>query len=155
MRRPLLLVCLAAAAAAVAAGRGGLPREHLNPQGLAKPQGYTHVVAVRGGKTIFVSGQIALDAKGELVGRQDLRAQTQQAFENLKLALQAAGAGFRDVVKTTTYVVGLKPADTAVIRDVRAAYLTPLAAPASTLVGVQALARDGLLVEIEAIAVVP
>jgi enamine deaminase RidA (YjgF/YER057c/UK114 family) len=136
------------------ARRGGVARERANPHGLASPQGYTHVVAVRGGKTAYIAGQVALDAKGQLVGKGDLKTQTRQAFENLKLALAATGATFQDVVKLTTYVVGYRPADAALIREVRSEYLGPVATPASTLVGVQALAREGFLVEVEAIAVV-
>jgi enamine deaminase RidA (YjgF/YER057c/UK114 family) len=154
-RTAIAVACLLAAASlSGAARRPGLARERLNPSGLSTPRGYTHVVGVRGGKTVYVSGQVSLDAKGELVGRGDLRAQTKQVFENLKTALAAAGADFTDLVKLNTYVVDYKPEDLNVLREVRGAYLSDVAAPASTLVGVQALAREAFLIEIEAIAVV-
>src|SRR5918993_3688504 len=70
-----------------AQGAGAI--ERLNPQGLSTPTGYTHVVSARGGKTVYVAGQIALDAQGQLVGKGDLAAQTKQVFENLSIALKA------------------------------------------------------------------
>jgi enamine deaminase RidA (YjgF/YER057c/UK114 family) len=126
----------------------------LNPTGVAISPAYTHAVAVRGGKTVFISGQVAIDEKGEIVGRGDLRRQATKVFENLKLALAAAGAGFEDVVKTTYYVVGYRPEQLAVIREVRSKYLSQARPPASTLVGVEALFQDGVLIEVEAVAVV-
>jgi 2-iminobutanoate/2-iminopropanoate deaminase len=132
-----------------------VPRERLNPAGLVRPTGYSHVVATRGGKQVFVSGQVALDAEGNLVGKGDLKTQAEMVFENLRVALAAAGAAPQDVVKLNTYVVGYKPSQLAVLREVRSRAFGDTALPAITLVGVQALAREGLLVEIEAIAVVP
>ena len=85
----------------------------------------------------------------------DLRAQTERTFENIKIALAAAGATFRDVVKTNLYVVGLKPQDVPVIREVRSRYLAADQPPASTLVGVSALVGADWLIEIEVVAVVP
>ena len=82
-----------------------MEKRFMNPTGVAASPAYTHAVEVSGGKTIFISGQVALDEKGELVGRGDLREQTRKVFENLKRALAAAGARFEDVVKTTYYVV--------------------------------------------------
>ena len=158
---PVGLAALAAAAAAQGRAKpaprpgSSVPRERLNPAGLVRPTGYSHVLATRGGKQVFVSGQVSLDAEGNLVGKGDLKTQTEMVFENLRKALAAAGATPQDIVKLTTYVVGFKPSDLAILRDVRSRAFGDTALPASTLVGVQALARDGLLVEIEAIAVVP
>lgn len=155
----------AALAAAVAAqGRASpaprprslsVPRDRLNPAELVRPVGYSHVVATRGGKQVFVSGQVSLDAEGNLVGKGDLKAQAEKVFENLRVALAAAGATPPDVVKLNTYVVGYKPSDLSILREARSHAFGDTALPASTLVGVQALAREGLLVEVEAIAVVP
>jgi len=103
---------------------------------------------------VYVSGQIALDAQGEIVGKNDLRRQTEQAHENLKVALAAAGATLADVVKVNFYMVNFKPQDLSVIREVRSQYSMQERPPASTLIGVQALAFDGLLIEIEVIAVI-
>lgn len=130
-------------------------RERTNPQGLSRPHGYSHVVATRGGKMVFVSGQVALDADGNVVGKGDLKAQTEKVFDNLRIALAAAGASSQDVVKITSFVVNYRPASGDVIRDVRARFFGDSGLPASTLVGVQALAREDLLIEVEAIAVVP
>jgi enamine deaminase RidA (YjgF/YER057c/UK114 family) len=128
--------------------------EFIQPRGVAASPAYTHVVTASGGTTVYVSGQVAFDEDGKLVGRGDLAAQTRQVFQNLERALAAAGATFENVVKLTTYVVGYEPALVATIRDVRSAYLPKDRPPASTLVGVEALAFDGLLIEVEAIAVV-
>jgi enamine deaminase RidA (YjgF/YER057c/UK114 family) len=136
--------------------KGGVVREHKNPAGLRTPTGYTHVVSVSGGRTLYIAGQVAFNEKGEVVGKGDLRAQARQVFENLRLALAGGGATFKDVVKWNTYVVNFKPEDLPVLREVRAELLKDLTAPpASTLVGVQALANPDFLIEIEAIAVVP
>jgi len=132
-----------------------MEKKLLNPPTIATPRGYTHVVTVTGGKMVFISGQVAFNVKGELVGKGDLRAQTGQVYENLKNALAAAGATFADVVKLNTYVVDFKPADLAAIREVRGQYFPNAEQmPASTLVGVQALAFEGLRIEVEAVAVV-
>jgi enamine deaminase RidA (YjgF/YER057c/UK114 family) len=131
-----------------------MEKKFINPSTLAPPRGYTHVVTTAGGKTVFVAGQVAWDAKGEVVGKGDLRAQATQAYENLKAALAAAGATFADVVKMNTYVVNYKSADLPVIREVRSKFFPQENLPASTLVGVQALALEDLLIEVEAVAVV-
>lgn len=131
-----------------------MTREFLNPGGMSKPVGYTHAVTATSGKQVFISGQVALDAEGQLVGRGDLSAQTRQVCENLKTAVTAAGGSLADVVKITTYVVNYQPADRTVIAEVRNQYFPTTNSPASTLVGVQALAREGFLIEIEAIVVV-
>jgi len=132
-----------------------MEKKFINPPEISKPRGYTHVVAAQGGTTIYVAGQVAFDASGNMVGRGDLRAQAEKAAENLVAALRAAGATPADVVKANTYVVNFKPDDLRIIRDVRARIFPAENPPASTLVGVQALAVDGLLIEMEAIAVVP
>jgi enamine deaminase RidA (YjgF/YER057c/UK114 family) len=132
-----------------------MPTQFLNPPTLSPTSGWTHVVTVTGGKTIYVSGQVSVDARGEVVGKGDLRKQTQQAFENIKHALAAVGASFKDVVKTNLYVVGLKPEQVPVIREVRSRYVSAEHPPASTLVGVSALVGADWLIEIEAVAVTP
>lgn len=138
---------------------GSLPliaqTEFINPKGLAAPHGYTHVITTKPGKMVFISGQVAVDAQGLLVGKGDLRAQTKQVFENLKTALTAAGATFDDVVKITWYVKGYNPQQLTVLRDVRDEYVKKEAPPASTLVGVTSLALDDYLLEVDAVAVIP
>ena len=125
--------------------------QRMNPPGMSTPTGYSHVVSARGGRTIYVAGQVALDTKGQLVGEGDLAAQTRQVFANLDVALKAAGASFNDVVKTNYYMRDASQVQ--VIRDVRAKYFTT-ELPASTLIEVPRLANPGFLIEIEVIAVV-
>ena len=130
-----------------------MPRQYPPVEDLAAPKGYSHVVSASGGTTVYVAGQVALDADGRVVGPGDLRIQTEHVYKNLVRALAAAGARIDDLVKITTYVVDFKPADRDVIREVRSRFVegTP---PASTLVGVQALVMPELLIEIEADAVI-
>jgi enamine deaminase RidA (YjgF/YER057c/UK114 family) len=115
------------------------------------PLGYSHVVEARGGRTIFVAGQVALDDQGKIVGEGDFRAQVLQVFENLKARLAEAGATFRDVVKLNYYLT--EASDMQGLRDIRNRYLNTENPPASTLVVVKQLFREEFLIEIEAIAV--
>jgi enamine deaminase RidA (YjgF/YER057c/UK114 family) len=131
-----------------------MDKQFTNPTDLMIPRGFTHIVSARGGRTIYVSGQTAVDIKGEIVGKGDIRLQTEKTYENLQVALAAAGATFADVVKVNIFVLNLRAQDLQVIREVRTKYYSRDHPPASTLVGVPALAVDGLLIEIEAIAVV-
>src|SRR5207244_4239114 len=116
------------------------------------PTGYTHVVEVSSGRTIYVAGQVALDKSGTVVGKGEFAAQTTQVFENLKLALAAVGATFDNLVKVTTYVTDMSQIQS--LRDIRAKYYGKLP-PASTLVEIRKLAHPDLMIEIEAIAVIP
>ena len=127
--------------------------EHINPAGVSEPTGYTHVVSSDGARTVYISGQIAINAAGELVGGNDLAAQADAVFSNLTACLAEVQATLADVVKFTTYVVNFKPEDRAIVAAARQKHLPASNPPASTLVGVQALARPDLLIEIEAIAV--
>lgn len=111
---------------------------------------YSHVVVVEGRRTLFVSGQVARDRAGNAVGKGDMRAQIRQVGENLKAALEAAGASLADLVKTTTYVTNIEEFFKHV--DVRMEYLGP-GLPASTTVEVRKLAHPDFLVEIEGIAI--
>ena len=133
----------------------GLKVDRINPKGISQPRGYTHVVSVPVGRTIYISGQVAADATGALVGKGDFKAQVAQVFANLKLALEAVGAGPGDVVKTNIYVVNLKPEDVPPFRETRNAFSAGVESPASTLVGVTALANPDYLIEIEAVAFLP
>jgi len=128
---------------------------YLNPQALWAPPGYSHVVEVTGpGRTIYIAGQVGIDRNGKLAGAPgDARAQMVQAFENLKAALAEVGAAFRDVVKITNYLVDI--AHLKDFREIRDSYVNTAAPPASTLLVISQLARDGLLFEIDAVAVLP
>jgi enamine deaminase RidA (YjgF/YER057c/UK114 family) len=131
-----------------------MPMQHINPSGVGAPSNYTHVVAASGGSIVFISGQIGMDAAGNVAG-DTLESQATQVFENLKTCLASVGAGFENVLKFTTYIVNYKPEDRATIGALRSKYLPATNPPASTLVGVQALALPALLVEIEAVAQIP
>ncbi len=125
----------------------------INPSTLATPSGYTHVVEITGGRTVFIAGQVALDPSGQIVGRDDFRTQAQQVFENLKAALAAVGTDFTHVVKLNMYIVDMSQLPT--LREVRDCYVNTQNPPASTLVEVRRLAREEFLIEIEAVAHLP
>ena len=133
-----------------------MTRQNIQPDALAKRVVggnvlYSHVVVVEARKTIFVSGQLARDARGEVVGKGDMRAQIRQTGENIKAALAAAGATLNDVVKTNTYVTDIE--EFFKHTDVRMEYFGAL--PTSTTVEVRRLAHPDLLVEIEVVAMLP
>ena len=127
---------------------------HINPAGINTSPAYTQVVAAKPGTIIWISGQVAQNSKGEVVGKGDLKAQLNQVWENLKLALAGSGATFQDVVKVTTYVVNYKPSLRSDIREARLRFMGSGEPPAATLVGVQSLASEEWLVEIEVTAVI-
>jgi enamine deaminase RidA (YjgF/YER057c/UK114 family) len=120
------------------------------PEGMAPGAGYTHVV-IGEGRVIAVSGQVALDEHGDVVGEGDPEAQARQVFENLRRCLTAAGATFRDVVKLNYYVTDV--AHMTSVREVRDEFVGSDPLPASTAVQVAGLVRPELLLEIEALAV--
>lgn len=126
------------------------------PKTLAPPPGYSYVVEATGPcRTIYFAGQLGLDMDNKFVGEPgDFRAQCIKAHDNMTLALQAAGASWSDVVKINNYLVDILP-NMATYREIRDRYLNPAAPPASTTIGVPALARPGGLFEIEAVAVLP
>ena len=125
---------------------------YLNPQTLSVPTGYSHVVEISSGRTIYIAGQVALDKSGSVVGKGNFATQATQVFENLKLALASVDATFDNVVKVNTYVTDMSQVQT--LREIRARYYGKNA-PASTLVEIGKLANPDLMIEIEAIAVVP
>ena len=128
-----------------------MDRELLNPPGVNPPQAhYSHVA--RTGKTLYISGQLAFDASGAVVGMGDARAQARQCYVNLAAILRHYGAGFGHLLKTTTYIThwAYRPLVAAARDEV---FPSP-PYPANTLVVVQGLAEPHFLVEIEAIAVI-
>jgi enamine deaminase RidA (YjgF/YER057c/UK114 family) len=112
---------------------------------------YTPVITVKGGTMVFVSGLLARDVDGNVIGKGDMGAQIRQVGENLKLALESAGATLEDLERTTTYVTDIEEFFRHV--EVRQKYLGP-ALPTSTTIEVRKLAHPDLLVEIEAFAVI-
>lgn len=133
-----------------------MKRQNIQPEALAKRvvNGrvlYSHVVVVEGRRMIFISGQVARDRQGNVVGKGDMRAQIRQVGENVKAAVEAAGATLGDLVKTNTYVTDMEEFFKHV--DVRMEYFGA-ALPTSTTVEVRKLAHPDFMVEVEAIAVV-
>ena len=133
-----------------------MTRQNIQPEALAKRVVgghvlYSHVVVVEAKKTIFVSGQLARNARGEVVGKGDMGAQIRQTGENIKAALAAAGATLSDIVKTNTYVTDIDEFFKHV--EVRMRYFGP-ALPTSTTVEVRRLSHPDFLVEVEAFAVI-
>jgi enamine deaminase RidA (YjgF/YER057c/UK114 family) len=125
--------------------------EFMNPDGLFKPSTFTQVVVTEGETTVYISGQTARNDKADIVGVGDVHKQAEKVFDNLRVAVEAAGGSMKDVVKITTFVVDLKPGDRVWIGEmVKKSFPKP---PAHTLVGISALAAPELLIEIEAIAI--
>lgn len=123
----------------------------LNPEKMPKPYGYSQVVDVRGGRTVYVSGQVPLDERNELVGAGDFAAQARQTFENVRRALDAVGLTFADVVKVQMYLTDM--GNLLALRDVRDECVNTAQPPASTTVQVAALFRPDVLFELDVIAV--
>lgn len=125
----------------------------VNPPTMFDPPGYTHLVEVSGGRIVYISGQVALDADGNMVGEGDFRAQTQMAFENLKAAVEAVGGSMENIVKLTNFVTDMTHIND--YREVRDSFINVERPPASTLVQVVRLFQERFMIEIEAVAVIP
>jgi len=119
---------------------------------MPKSVGYSQVASVTGGRIVFIAGQVALDRSGNVVGKEDFRAQVQQVFENLKAAIESVGGTFSDIIKLNSYFLDLSRLPE--FREVRDKYVDLKNPPASTAVQVPRLFRPEFLVEIEAVAVV-
>jgi enamine deaminase RidA (YjgF/YER057c/UK114 family) len=125
-----------------------MPIERIQPDGLAKPPTYSHVV--KAGNTVYVAGQTSQNERGELVGRGDITAQAEQVYQNIQKALASVGADFSNVVKATVFITDARFREP--VSEVRARYLAGNL-PASTLLVVAGLASPDMLLEVEVIAV--
>lgn len=127
----------------------------VNPSFLSSPRGYSHTVEIDLGNSrmILISGQVALDNKGNLVGKDDFKKQSEQVFLNIKAIVENAGGTMDNVVKTGIFVVDISQLPA--FRDVRNKFINIQNPPASTLVQVNKLFRDDLLIEIDATAIIP
>jgi reactive intermediate/imine deaminase len=125
----------------------------INPETVSKPikPYFAHAVKCSGGNLLFISGQISRDAKGNLVGKGDIKAQTRQVLENIKAILASQGANMESIVKVTVFLTDLRNFEA--VAEVRQEYFQNNV-PASTLVGVTGLVSSDYLIEIEAIAVI-
>lgn len=131
-------------------------KAYLNPKEIFRSPYFTHTVTVTGpAKIVYVAGQVSYDRDGRVVGRGDMRAQAEQVFRSLAHNLKAAGATWSDVVKLNGYMARMNADAVKAYRDVRSRYLDPGRLPASTLVGVERLVHDDLLLEVEVVAAVP
>jgi enamine deaminase RidA (YjgF/YER057c/UK114 family) len=131
--------------------------EGLSPQTLPPPgpAGYSHMAKVNKGTTVYGSGQVPINASGNLIGEGDFEAQVEQVFRNLKLAVEAAGGTMADIVKLNYYVAAeLDQASVPKLRPIRDRYLNVETPPASTFLVVARLSRPGWLIEIEAVAAI-
>jgi 2-iminobutanoate/2-iminopropanoate deaminase len=126
-----------------------------NPATVAKPTGYSHAAEIDLGKSkmLIISGQVALDAEGKVVGESDFARQTEQVFINIKNIIENSGGTLNDLVKITIYLRDVS--NITKFREIRNKYINVENPPASTLVEITDLARDEFLVEVEATAVIP
>ena len=146
-----VVAALALTAAAPARAQGPTFK---NPPTLPPTTGWSQVAEVPpGSKLLFISGQVPIDQSGRIVAMSNFRGQAEQVFQNLDRALRSSGATFKDVVKLNFYVLDVT--QLAMLREVRDTYVNRAAPPASTLVQVAALFTPGILLEVEAVAVVP
>jgi enamine deaminase RidA (YjgF/YER057c/UK114 family) len=132
-------------------------KEFLNPPDLPNwQQAFSQVVIVESSaaRTIYVAGQVSVNKENNLIGEGDLKVQAEQTFRNLEIALAAARATTADVVKVNIYVKNYKPADAPLISEALRRAFPHLHLPASTWLGVETLAEEGFLIEVDAIAVV-
>jgi enamine deaminase RidA (YjgF/YER057c/UK114 family) len=148
----LFTACVAPTPGAIRQGPDPVSARYINPGTLAALPGFTH--AVRVGSTLYVSGEVALDSTGRLVGPGDLRAQAAQAFANLATVLRIGGAAPADVAKITVYVVNYSPKDLDAIRQAAPDFFPQRNPPAGIVIGVQSLPQEGLLIAVDATAVV-
>jgi enamine deaminase RidA (YjgF/YER057c/UK114 family) len=159
-RRDIIAVAAAIGASAAAGSAAHAqsttpPVRIFNPPTMPKPAGYSHVAEVNAGRTVYIAGQLGLQPTGKMAGEPgDFRAQATEVFENLKSALQAVGGGFEHLVKINVYFTDIA-SHIAIFREVRDKYLSKETPPPSTAVQVVRLARDGFLLEVEAVAVLP
>src|SRR5262245_28994264 len=130
-----------------------MKKQFSNPTSLPTPRNYHHAVAVEGGRTIYLSGQVAFDTQRNIIGGDALVAQTRQALQNLKIAVESAGGTISDVVQLTIHVVNYRPDQLNDIAGTIAEFFPPENLPANTLVGVASLSTHGLIIEITGVAV--
>jgi len=132
-----------------------MPKEYLNPNSLfsSLPHGFSQVVIATGRKMVFVSGQTAWDARKNIVSADSILEQARQAFRNLEAAMEAAGGTLKDVVALRIYVVDYQAESGTAVGTALREFFSPENAPASTWIGVSALAVPEFVIEIEATAV--
>ena len=147
----VLVLALAVPAAAATQTAPGVRFD--NPKTMPQPRGYTHVVEVSGAhRVVYISGQLGVEPSGKELA--SFPEQASQVFENIKAALESVGGSWANVVKTNTFLTDIR-SQLPALRSIRDKYVNTNAPPASTTVEVSRLAREGLLIEIEAVAILP
>ena len=133
-----------------------MPKQFFNPPSLfnSLQYGFSQIVTATSGRAVYLSGQVAWDETQQIVGGDDLGAQTQQALKNIDTAMQVAGGSITDVVTMRIYIVESQLAATAPITEVLQTFFPPERAPSTTWIGVVGLARPEFLIEIEAVGVI-
>lgn len=126
-----------------------------NPPGVHTPGGYSHIAKIDLGTCtmLIISGQVPLDSRGEVVGKNDLAAQTEQVFRNIKSCVESAGGNMNNIVKLNYYLTDASQVQK--VRDVRDKFINTSNPPASTLVQVSRLFREDIMLEVEATAIIP
>jgi enamine deaminase RidA (YjgF/YER057c/UK114 family) len=133
-----------------------MTKEYFNPPQLfpSLQYGFSQFASTAGGKTVYLSGQVAWDERQMMVGPNDLRAQTWQTLRNIDTAMQIAGGTLSDVVSMRIYIVDSVLDESKHISEALKEFFTSQQAPATTWIGVRSLANKDFLIEIEAIAVI-
>jgi 2-iminobutanoate/2-iminopropanoate deaminase len=133
-----------------------MAKEYINPPELfpSLQYGFSQIVVSQGGRTVYLSGQVAWDEKQQIVGPDDLRAQVWQTFKNIERAMHAAGGNLSDIVSMRIYIVEEKLHESHYVSEALKQFFLAEAAPATTWIGVRALANKDFLIEIESVAVI-
>jgi enamine deaminase RidA (YjgF/YER057c/UK114 family) len=133
-----------------------MPKSFINPDSLfpSVPSGFSQIVVASGSKTVYVSGQTAWDAQKQIVGEKDLAEQARRSLRNVQTAVEATGGTLSDVVALRIYIVDYRPEQADAISSALREFFPEDKRPASTWIGVSALAVEDFLIEIEATAVI-
>ena len=132
-----------------------MPKEYINPDSLCRSleRGFSQIVVANGGNTVYISGQTAWDAQRQIIGGTDLAQQARQALRNVQAAVEAVGGTLADVVALRIYIVNYRPEQADAVGGALREFFPKEKRPASTWIGVSALAVPDFLIEIEATAV--
>jgi 2-iminobutanoate/2-iminopropanoate deaminase len=130
---------------------GGMPYSTITTPEAKPVANYKMATRMEGGRLLYISGQVAWDASGNIVGKGDVAAQARQVYQNLRQVLQAAGGDLQDLMKVTTYITKLE--DFPAVAQIRSE-IFPGELPASTLIVVTGLFHPDFLIEVEGIAAI-
>ena len=137
----------------ISIGHAQSAMRHIEPSGLNDHPNYTNVIIAEAGRTIYIAGMVARESNGNLVGKDDIEAQTRKIFENIRIALEAAGGGIEDIVRQRLFIVDIGK-HRAQVGPLLAEFYGDVNRPTSTAVGVPELMTPDALIEIEVTAVI-